>query len=98
MVFQMLLFLFNQKTEYEMRISDCSSDVCSSDLQEAVGHRPADQFGDHGCTSSFSSRSISRPSSVSRTPTRTESPSLTSAFSAGSEIGSASSRERMCQY
>src|SRR3546814_10801204 len=27
------LFLFNQKTAYEMRISDWSSDVCSSDLR-----------------------------------------------------------------
>src|SRR3546814_7406010 len=26
------LFIFNQKTAYEMRISDWSSDVCSSDL------------------------------------------------------------------
>src|SRR3546814_1899158 len=29
-------FFFKQKTAYEMRISDWSSDVCSSDL---VGHR-----------------------------------------------------------
>src|SRR3546814_11158386 len=28
------LFFFKQKTAYEMRISDWSSDVCSSDLQE----------------------------------------------------------------
>src|SRR3546814_15480265 len=28
-------FFFNQKTAYEMRISDWSSDVCSSDLGEA---------------------------------------------------------------
>src|SRR3546814_3220212 len=28
----MLLFFFKQKTAYEMRISDWSSDVCSSDL------------------------------------------------------------------
>src|SRR3546814_6671423 len=28
-----LSFFFNQKTAYELRISDCSSDVCSSDLQ-----------------------------------------------------------------
>src|SRR3546814_8607758 len=28
-----LLFFFKQKTAYEMRISDWSSDVCSSDLQ-----------------------------------------------------------------
>src|SRR3546814_5315034 len=27
------VFLFKQKTAYEMRISDWSSDVCSSDLQ-----------------------------------------------------------------
>src|SRR3546814_1241391 len=31
----MLCFFFKQKTAYEMRISDWSSDVCSSDLQRA---------------------------------------------------------------
>src|SRR3546814_7823851 len=30
-----LFFFFKQKTAYEMRISDWSSDVCSSDLLEA---------------------------------------------------------------
>src|SRR3546814_8105977 len=30
-----LIFFFKQKTAYEMRISDWSSDVCSSDLAEA---------------------------------------------------------------
>src|SRR3546814_6921838 len=30
-------FFFKQKTAYEMRISDWSSDVCSSDLRE-IGH------------------------------------------------------------
>src|SRR3546814_20843766 len=30
--FMFLFFLFKQKTAYEMRISDWSSDVCSSDL------------------------------------------------------------------
>src|SRR3546814_15300055 len=29
-----MFFCFKQKTAYEMRISDWSSDVCSSDLQE----------------------------------------------------------------
>src|SRR3546814_1700512 len=29
-------FFFKQKTAYEMRISDWSSDVCSSDLTEAM--------------------------------------------------------------
>src|SRR3546814_3870626 len=35
-------FFFKQKTAYEMRISDWSSDVCSSDLQEEAAKR-------HGC-------------------------------------------------
>src|SRR3546814_2047989 len=30
----MLFFFFKQKTAYEMRISDWSSDVCSSDLDD----------------------------------------------------------------
>src|SRR3546814_9626853 len=30
--FYLSFFFFKQKTAYEMRISDCSSDVCSSDL------------------------------------------------------------------
>src|SRR3546814_5839520 len=32
-VSSMMFFFFKQKTAYEMRISDWSSDVCSSDLQ-----------------------------------------------------------------
>src|SRR3546814_9383656 len=37
-------FFFKQKTAYEMRISDWSSDVCSSDLEEW------DMFVEHDCT------------------------------------------------
>src|SRR3546814_1921117 len=32
-----VVFVFKQKTAYEMRISDWSSDVCSSDLVEGLG-------------------------------------------------------------
>src|SRR3546814_10902887 len=32
-----VFFFFKQKTAYEMRISDWSSDVCSSDLDDAIG-------------------------------------------------------------
>src|SRR3546814_11341899 len=32
------MFFVKQKTAYEMRISDWSSDVCSSDLEETVGN------------------------------------------------------------
>src|SRR3546814_10428564 len=35
MMFLVLFFFFKQKTAYEMRISDWSSDVCSSDLDHA---------------------------------------------------------------
>src|SRR3546814_7340738 len=38
-----MFFFFKQKTAYEMRISDWSSDVCSSDLQRHVGF-PVDGF------------------------------------------------------
>src|SRR3546814_9802533 len=44
-ILMILFFFFKQKTAYEMRISDWSSDVCSSDLRlrargavEAGGH------------------------------------------------------------
>src|SRR3546814_7560074 len=33
-----MIFFFKQKTAYEMRISDWSSDVCSSDLQRGHPH------------------------------------------------------------
>src|SRR3546814_13203199 len=36
MLFCSLFFFFKQKTAYEMRISDWSSDVCSSDLNCAI--------------------------------------------------------------
>src|SRR3546814_110320 len=36
--FSICFFFFKQKTAYEMRISDWSSDVCSSDL---ISHSPA---------------------------------------------------------
>src|SRR3546814_5811818 len=35
----MLFFFFKQKTAYELRISDWSSDVCSSDLTSAHHRR-----------------------------------------------------------
>src|SRR3546814_9861982 len=34
LVSELVIFFFKQKTAYEMRISDWSSDVCSSDLFE----------------------------------------------------------------
>src|SRR3546814_13548960 len=43
----MLFVLFKQKTAYEMRIRDWSSDVCSSDLsQRSGGHFSDDALGE----------------------------------------------------
>src|SRR3546814_11963750 len=46
MIILIFIFFFKQKTAYEMRISDWSSDVCSSDLkgsQARSGLLPADR-------------------------------------------------------
>src|SRR3546814_4013612 len=40
-----VFFFFKQKTAYEMRISDWSSDVCSSDLIAASARRADDIVG-----------------------------------------------------
>src|SRR3546814_5794918 len=37
-MFRLYFFFFKQKTAYEMRISDWSSDVCSSDLVDPRDH------------------------------------------------------------
>src|SRR3546814_4165980 len=50
MCFLFLFFFFKQKTAYELRISDWSSDVCSSDLVvvpvvfACEAHRPSSRF------------------------------------------------------
>src|SRR3546814_7708524 len=44
MICYFYFFFFKQKTAYEMRISDWSSDVCSSDL---LDHQPVGQRVDH---------------------------------------------------
>src|SRR3546814_6461829 len=41
----MFFFFFKQKTAYEMRISDWSSDVCSSDLFHHVSANPDNVLG-----------------------------------------------------
>src|SRR3546814_2083746 len=46
-----MFFFFKQKTAYEMRISDWSSDVCSSDLLNVLVQVNIDaEAGKHGCT------------------------------------------------
>src|SRR3546814_5974062 len=42
-----LIFFFKQKTAYEMRISDWSSDVCSSDLHWQAAAKLTQQSAKH---------------------------------------------------
>src|SRR3546814_4995859 len=44
-MFMSLFFFFNQKTAYELRISDWSSDVCSSDLRHDQPSAPRRPYG-----------------------------------------------------
>src|SRR3546814_3552145 len=46
MVLCFVFFFFKQKTAYEMRISDWSSDVCSSDLRHAAADQPRGRQSD----------------------------------------------------
>src|SRR3546814_1505229 len=90
-----LFFCFKQKTAYEMRISDWSSDVCSSDLlarhfrdpqwpAELVGGLPA---GDHAAE--IFERAGDHQIGLARAePHRFH----------RSEIGRASCRGRVCPY
>src|SRR3546814_1019472 len=47
-LYYLVVCFFKQKTAYEMRISDWSSDVCSSDLVSRLG-RPDLRAPCHGC-------------------------------------------------
>src|SRR3546814_7139800 len=54
-----MIFFFKQKTAYEMRISDWSSDVCSSDL--AARDNPEPRFGRYRRESRRSAREQRHP-------------------------------------
>src|SRR3546814_11187472 len=75
---QFFFFFFKQKTAYELRISDWSSDVCSSDLLRAVEAVVA-----------WRSTRSARRSTASGTPTR-RAASAMPASAAGSPSNSAS--------
>src|SRR3546814_2712430 len=57
-----LVFFFKQKTAYEMRISDWSSDVCSSDL--ISDERSDEKVSDIRLFGSRTSCSIAKPSCI----------------------------------
>src|SRR3546814_9769696 len=80
--FFVFFFFFKQKTAYEMRISDWSSDVCSSDL---AGSRTA-----------ISSQSSAYPTAC--VGTHGSAWPTAGGRIDHSKIGRASCRERVCQY
>src|SRR3546814_7265212 len=78
-------FFFKQKTAYEMRISDWSSDVCSSDLWARATVSPGWICG------------VARMNGW--VASAAEAPAPLPPDGAGrDEIGRASCRERVCQY
>src|SRR3546814_5155537 len=91
-----LFFFFKQKTAYEMRISDWSSDVCSSDLPTQL---PALSMRRRSAQC-FAARR--RNEIVTAAPARghdaVRQPARRWSRGAGDQIGRASCRERVCQY
>src|SRR3546814_1530183 len=78
-------FFFKQKTAYEMRISDWSSDVCSSDLHDARTQavRARRKFPARGALPPPHPRRAGRRPADLRFP---------------AQIGRAPCRESVCQY
>src|SRR3546814_1772682 len=106
----MLLFVFKQKKVYEVRISDWSSDVCSSDLNPTIGDelQPAamipgmfDQIiVDDGIEPEFGGDQIEQVPDELPGILRTDQPTrgLREQCQPASKIGRASCRERGGQY
>src|SRR3546814_1012346 len=101
-----VFFFFKQKTAYEMRISDWSSDVCSSDLLLTPTLEPS---SDGLMISGRPKRSAAVIRSASRSIHSHSGVGSPSAFqmrlvrslsiaNADAKIGRASCRERVCQY
>src|SRR3546814_5066450 len=87
------VFFFKQKTAYEMRISDWSSDVCSSDLKD---------FTPIGMVVDYTNVLLIGPQipakSVSELINYAKAHPEAVSFGSAGEIGRASCRERVCQY
>src|SRR3546814_1017136 len=101
----MLLFFFKQKTAYEMRISDWSSDVCSSDLVErGVIAQTRGAYAAWQANERFiaATRQAVSANALSLEGVRAENSvgtrSILDILNAEQAIGRASCRERVCQY
>src|SRR3546814_4277522 len=95
-------FFFKQKTAYEMRISDWSSDVCSSDLPSRASVRTREQRADQQYHDADANRSIGKIEDQKWAPFADmqvqEIDHEAKADAIEDKIGRASCRERVCQY
>src|SRR3546814_7387362 len=99
-----VVFFFKQKTAYEMRISDWSSDVCSSDLvaKDPIGNFYFQDLQDNGVDSNLQHQDredgITGKCLVLITPDAERTMNTFLGITSSIEIGRASCRERVCQY
>src|SRR3546814_6838431 len=94
-----LFFFFKQKTAYEVRISDWSSDVCSSDLLVCNMHEEIDEaFPLTGQPVSSGGRKWTSTSCTTVRPETSWMPETRSRQIDHREIGRASCRGRVCTY
>src|SRR3546814_3386788 len=94
---KMTFFFFKQKTAYEMRISDWSSDVCSSDLLLPLIFHARDRLRrDGGPAFQILGRDARQGRAAHLIALRL--PRLARDPQHRRQIGRASCRERVCQY
>src|SRR3546814_9670618 len=95
------IFFFKPKTAYEMRISDWSSDVCSSDLLPRLDIALLDQVVEHAAQRLLgdgeqAQQVLHRQVGLARD--EIERAVMRPAQPLRGQIGRASCRERVCQY
>src|SRR3546814_11165977 len=94
-----MVFFFKQKTAYEMRISDWSSDVCSSDLDRGVTYARKLPDGSTLVAGDWWPENYDGPPLISLEERAARGLGLWVGDTLTiNEIGRASCRERVCQY
>src|SRR3546814_5044572 len=96
-----MFFFFKQKTAYEMRISDWSSDVCSSDLRGRNALHQRDICGKIAPPRREHPKLVRHPRNhhvVARERSAVTYRIEADRRAGTCEIGRASCRERVCQY
>src|SRR3546814_3453865 len=104
-----VFFFFKQKTAYEMRISDWSSDVCSSDLHASLLRIRLDLLAASADSEAISAECNSEDANEAARNGHLDAIRELRAhgihctvvgadWAASDEIGRASCRERVCQY